>query len=330
MPIPIEIALFREKVVRDDAIKYVGDLLIRQRLVNEAVVGFGEEFLAAGSRVIDACAGPEGSWLASAKRGYRWIGNDVCLKFSETLRRTGATVVLSDFSQSPFRDGIVDGIFFIFALNNICNPIAAFHEASRMTNQNGVILEAEPGLSTWISKILLHSLLSESGSCQNYLQGRSFSSEIEGHFATRSYSEHDYANLVMQQTLGKSREEMASLAQDCVETTAKKSRVDYKFHEEVIKQYFTYLEQCSKQVGFNLAKAGILAIAPIPGRDVWEVSKPVKISTNTWLQDFIQARKWDRRENPVVSQLPTSMDKSPKRMVVPILCFKKNISEVNS
>lgn len=322
----IERALFREKVARDDSASYIGSLLVRQRLVNETVVSFGQEYLQLGGRVIDACAGPEGSWLASAKRGYEWVGNDICLKFSQILEGTGGKVVLADFAHAPFKEGVADGVFFIFALNNIYNPKAAFSEAFRITHERGVVIETEPGLSAWTSRILLHSLLTKDSNHEEYLQKRDFSSQVVSYFEEKPYTEHEYTDFIIRQTLGTTRGDLSDIARRSVASGTKKAKAHFRFHEEVTRLYFRNMEQATQQAGFKVVKAGILAIAQGRETGTWEVSHPVQVGTSGWLEQLSMARMWKRNQNPLLNNFPYSMDKVAKRIVVPILCLQKTSS----
>ena len=319
----IERELFREKVERDDSSNYVGNLLIRQRLINEAVLQFAKPFLPSGSQVIDACAGPEGSWLAAASRGYKWIGNDISLKFAEILKKTGASVVLSDFPHAPFKDKVTDGLFFIFALNNICNPRMAFAEAERITKDGGIIVEAEPGLSTWVTKILLHSILSRFPSSLHidYLNRMKFSVGVKDHFVDKPYSEEEYTDLVLERAVGKTATELLPLAESSIRTGTRKYRVHYEFHQAITRLYFEHLSAESQRSGFKLIKAGIMAMAQIPDR--WEVSSAVEVSTDSWLDQLMKVKNWRRGKHPLIDNFPVSMDTSAKRMVFPVLCMKK-------
>lgn len=319
----IEKELFREKVERDDSSVYVGNLLIRQRLINEAVLQFAEPFLPTGSRVVDACAGPEGSWLAAASRGYKWVGNDISFKFAKILKKTGANVVLSDFPHALFQGKIADGLFFVFALNNICNPRMAFVEAERVTKDGGIIVEAEPGLATWVTKILLHSILSRFPNFQHidYLNRMKFSSEVEDHFVDKPYSENEYTDLILERTTGKTATELLSLAESSICIGTRKHRVHYGFHQAITRLYFEHISAESQRAGFKLIKAGIMAMAQIPER--WEVSSAVEVSTDSWLDQLMKVKNWRRGKHPLIDSFPVSMDTSAKRMVFPVLCMKK-------
>lgn len=320
MSIDIERALFQEKVSRDDTTGYCGNLLIRQRLINQAVVQFGERLLPRGSRVIDACAGPEGSLLASSLKGYKWIGNDICVRFGETLSRTGAEVVLSDFAAAPFRDGVADGVFFIFALHNISNPKSALSEAARVTNNNGVVLVADPGISIWESKIILHWLLSKQLN-QADLNAMGLK-EIANFFAAKPYTEEDYSDFFTQRCLGKAREELLPIALSVMETKVKRDKV-YHFCNKLAQINYVFFEQSVLDAGFKLAKAGILAMVQFAQQTSWEVFGPIEVSENTWLQNLMEIRKWNRATNPFIGRFPETWDHAAKRIVLPIWCFKK-------
>lgn len=319
----IEGYLFHEKVQRDDASSYIGNLLVRQRLINERTFQFAEPFLPAGSLVIDACAGPEGSFLATTRRGHQWIGNDISHKFAGILKNEGASVVLSDFPNAPFCDRSADAVFFIFALNNICNPKMAFREAARITRNSGLAVVTEPGLSIWITKILFHSILSHTTdpSALNYLKRRKFSAEVEAYFADKPFSEHEYANFMLEGTIGITADILLPKVRDTIDLTKKRAKTYFGFHEALTEAYFENISEQSKQAGFKMVKTGILAVTQTSAG--WDVSQVAEIPTESWINQLIQIRKWQRDQTPLLNIFPTSMDRAAKRMVIPILCMKK-------
>ena len=319
----VEQSLLQEKIDRDDTGSYIGNLLIRQRLINEAVVKFADPLIPENARVIDACAGPEGSWLASARRGYSWIGNDVSQKFAQILSRTGANVVLSDFSSAPFKDNTADAIFFIFALNNICNPDQTFAEAARITKTKGIVVDTEPGLSIWVTNILLHAAASrypEEG-FSDYIKERPFSEEVLRHFAGKPYTEEEYTDLILRNTVNMGISDLLSIIRENYDSKSGKRRISFKFHEAFTRLYFDHILTSSQQAGFRLVKSGLLAIAQTSSE--WSVSPVVKVASDNWLNQLMQTRLWKREKDSIIDQFPAEMDHVAKRMVFPILCMEK-------
>lgn len=323
MVLDIEKYLFHEKVQRDDASSYIGNLLIRQRLINERTFQFAEPFLPAGSLIIDACAGPEGSFLATTRRGHQWVGNDISHKFAGILKNEGASVVLSDFPNAPFCDRSADAVFFIFALNNICNPKMAFKEAARVTKDDGLAIVTEPGLSIWITKILFHSILSRIAdpSVFDYLGKRKFSTEVAAYFADKPFSEHEYADFMLERTIGITANILLPKVKDTIDLTKKHAKAYFGFHETLTETYFENISEQSKQAGFKMVRTGILAVTQVTNG--WEVSQIAEVPAENWINQFIQIRKWQRDQTPQLNIFPSSMDKAAKRMVIPILCMQK-------
>lgn len=317
----LERYLQQEKIERDDTTAYVDGQLTRQRVINEAVIGFAEEFIPKESVVIDTCAGPEGSYLAATRREYRWFGNDISQRFSETLARTGANVVLSDFSKAPFKSACADATVFVFALNNICSPDTALAEAKRVTKPEGVIVEAEPGLSAWSGKIIFHSLLSENPDLAEAdpIRFNKAGEIIKRQFEGKPYTEHEFVDLLLRNTVHKTREELADKLRSLY-ATCPRYNVFFRFQQYLIENYFNRLDQTRRRLGLEIEKAGIL-VAGLVDKD-WLIPEIIEVSPEQWIQEVLAVRKWVVEDSPTVQKFPRSLDHSSKRVVAPVLCFK--------
>ena len=319
----IEQDLFREKVARDDISAYIGDLLVRQRLVNEKIFSFSENFLQPGATVIDACAGPEGSLLAGALHAYRWYGNEISERFAQNLKANGgeaASVTLADFLHSPYRAGFADAAYFIFAMNHLVRHQETIREAHRITNQRGLIVIADPGPTVWIANIFLKSLCDAEGlSMPNTLgRGRVFSEEISRFFAQKPYTAEQYVDYLTVHSLGKTREGMTELFYSVLKTSQRKKDISFDFQNALLRVYFEHLVATCQHQSLELQKTGILAI----GQDdhgEWIVAEPTRVGQARWIDDFMSTRQW---KGPLVEGLPHAIAHSAKRLVVPILCFR--------
>lgn len=244
MHVELQRYLQKEKIARNDAASYIGNQLIRQRLANESIMKFVDGFIPSNGIVLDTCAGPEGSYLAAMRRGYRWVGNDISKRFSETLNQTGANVTLSDFCNAPFRDSSADATLFILALNNICSPEAALSQAKRVTKKGGIIVEAEPGLSSWSGKIIFHSLLSENSRLQAKcnIQYKNYDRIINDQFQDKPYTEKEYVDLLLKNALYSTRqtmlEDLDSIFASSHGSKVERTKVFFRFQQHILHQYF--------------------------------------------------------------------------------------------
>ena len=318
----VGLALQGEKQTRDDTSRYVGELLVRQRLINTQVVSFSQELFARGSTVIDACAGPEGSFLSAALCGYRWTGNEIAYRFARNLKNSGAEqVVISDFADSPFGKEVVDGVFFIFALNNISYPNKALAEAGRVTKQNGGIVIADPGLTFWQTNILLCSVLPEEQTQR--MIGHNCCGKIRKYFEEKPYSLEEYCEFVLRHNLGMTQEELSKQVNKIVEENSlsrkREKRIVFYFHQEAVRAYYGNLAQLAIEQGFNIEKVGIMATArlPINGTEEWAVASPSVVDHAVWLEELVAAK-----EGKTVL-IPSDFLTSPCKLIFPVICFKK-------
>lgn len=324
MTVELESHLVRENCIRSDVVSYVGNQLIRQRKANEAIVGFAQDLIPPKALVIDACAGPEGSYLACARRGYRWIGNEISASFAQVLGQTGAQTVLSDFSKSPFRYGSSDATFIILALNNIYDLKGTLSEAKRATKVGGIIVEAEPGLSSWTGRVILHSLLSDNLRLQSsdYYGRRGSGKVIEQQFQDKPYSEHEYVDHLLENTMGQTRETMADELKTLI-TSLPRRKVFFNFQQAVVRRYFEYIDSIGKFLDLRIIKAGVMAMGQTHRGD-WIVTMPIQIPPEKWIQAVLEARKWQMRKSELVQQLPRSLDAASKRIILPVLCLNRD------
>lgn len=320
----IKQALLREKRERNDQSRYVGELLIRQREINSRVVNFAQEFLGEKARIIDACAGPEGSLLPSTLRGYRWFGNDISYKFAAHLKRTGApNIVISDFADCPYQNASFNGALFIFALNNISRTNKALSEASRLVESGGLTVVSDPGPTMWVTNILLHSLLDNDRRCSALIRNRVFAVGIPEYFASSEYTESDYADFVVKETLGLTKKDLKKSTRQLIRemTIGGKNlkSLPFYFQELIVKTYFDFVHKSAERAGFTLVKAGFMSTAKDQYNE-WPVSEPLQLSTQDWLDKFIWSRRYLRRAKP---NLPEVFYKSSRVITFPILCFRK-------
>lgn len=323
---PLEQAFCAEKQKRDDTSDYIGDLLARQRRVNYEVLAFSREFLPPESLVIDACAGPEGSLLPASLYGYSWIGNEISFRFAGNLKKTGADmVVISDFAQAPFQEGAADGVFFIFAINNILRPAEALAEAGRIVKENGTMVLAGPGPSFWQTNILLSSLLKgkETGLSKRIL-GDKCSRGIEQYFGNKPYSEEEYCQFFLEHNLGVTQERLQEVIEEIFrdngQTRQEEKRISFRFQQEVAALYYLHLVNLAAGEGFEITKVGLMAVARTsPTSKDWQVTSPKKVEVESWLELLMETRKGK------TDLLPPAVFSSQCKLIFPVICFRKPV-----
>lgn len=313
----VEVALLREKYQRSDQSEYIDGLLARQRLVNARVVNFSSRYIPRGGLVIDTCAGPEGSILPAALKGYRWVGNDLSVKFAQTLKESLAEeVVLSDFSRSPFKGEIADGIFMTFALNNIDRTVAPLSEANRVLKKGGILVVADPGPSTWVVKILLSVAADmESG----IPIGPKAREKVENHFATKDYTKDDYVNFYVVNKLGLTMDEFLNALRGIDSKDTK--LFEFEAARKVKTRYFENLISTAEDNGLLLVDQGIMAMAKTDEKQDWKVSDVLPVSEQDFLKEYFDTLKW---RGETAEQIGDAYKSASARVVVPVMCFKKD------
>lgn len=317
--------LLAEQRQRDDLSNYVGALLVRQRVVNHLVLQFAGDLIPPGGTIVDACAGPEGSFVASRLSNHGWVGNDLSHRFARNLKRTGADLVcISDFCDSPLKDGVADAVLFVFALNNVNNPEKALAEAVRVTKPDGSVIIADPGPSMWVSKILAQSVL---GQMDHVLKGEVYES-IPDYFETRPYSQENYANFELAYRLGMTREELQQYAQSTLRSNRneiplsqrERSSFGYGFHVQVVEGYYRNIERLVGNLGLEHAKTGI-GLAAQNKHEEWIVCDPIPTLPESWVDDVMSVRQ---RQNGLTHQFPIEALKKQRRLFFSILCLTKS------
>ncbi len=310
--------MLKEKIERDDSAKYRGDLLVRQRAINNAVASTIEGLLPKNALVIDACAGPEGSVLACSIRGWKWIGNDISPRFARDLRQSGArNVVVSNFPESPYADGSTDAVLFVFALNNICNTSASAEESKRITKEHGVVAIADPGPARWISSILTHQLINNQD-----LLNTTKRYEIDEYFRSKDYSEEEYVNTYCIECLGINPPDLAkiiNLFYAEVKNGKDRKRAEYSIHETVAKIYYRNIIDSFERNQFQLEKSYVAGTG-LNDSEWTTSSNPVAVENDRLLNELMEARSW---KGEITKDLPDSFGRSQSRIIFPILVFKK-------
>lgn len=310
--------LLGHNIQRDDASRYIGELLVRQRVVNRTVLDFSQEYLSLGSFVIDACAGPEGSLLPAAIYGYQWLGNEVTQRFASNLAKSGASrVVISDFSQSPYQSKIADAVFFIFALNNINDTPNALAEAARVTHDRGIVVASDPGPTISVARMVTHSLLGAERS-PIPLKGNAFERGVPEFFADKNFTADEYTDYLLERVFGVSRHELRGTALSIFGAAGKQSSHLYAFHSEIVRHYFNNLQREAQKAGFKLVKSGLTATGKKQSGE-WETANPILVDPSDWMDQLLLARR-NKNSETLFDQIGTAST----RLVYPILVFSKN------
>ncbi len=150
--------LDEQKARRGDVDDYAARLLLRQRVLNERAIAWSD-CVHEGTRVLDACAGPEGSLIAVTRRGGLWTGNEISQVTARYLEESGANVIVSSAERFDCEDSQFDFLAFIFALNNVQGTLNAFIEADRVLDDEGKMLICDPGPCLWQADLFLYTLL---------------------------------------------------------------------------------------------------------------------------------------------------------------------------
>lgn len=321
----IESYLSSQRVKRNDVGSYVGNLLIRQRLVNETVVAFVEDQIPTKGVVIDACAGPEGSLLAASLRGYQWFGNDISSRFSHNLAQSGAQgkIVLSDFENAPFQSESADAVLFIFALNNFSNPGKAMAEAARVVRPGGIVVEAETGITKAVSNSVLFGLGKRYNSwviSDVINQSKSFNGTRD-FFEELPYSPESYAEHVIRGSLGVETDQVVSETRGLLPRFRRSTQMSFFFYEYMQRKYFENIHQAAQRAGLNFVKVGFVAAGETQGS--WQVTTPLETTSAQVIEDIVD---WKKSSKRLTNQIPDwdSVASVENRLTFPILCYKKS------
>ncbi len=101
--------------------------------------------LGAGSRVLDLAAGTGDLCIDLSRAGLRAVSVDLSLGMLQA-DRSGAPRVQADILHLPVADASVDGVTCGFALRNLVNLPAFFHELGRVVRPGGRIALLDVGV----------------------------------------------------------------------------------------------------------------------------------------------------------------------------------------
>ncbi len=309
---------FRQKALERNGETYMG-VLARQNYLNNSVIDFISYLLPAGSILLDLCAGPRGSYEAALQRGYQWIGSDICTNFVRELKTSGADKVLqADCCRLPFPNASLEGVVFIFALNNITNPGHALQEASRVTKKGGIIVAADPGFSIWQTDIVLSCLVDPRTA--SAIIGQEKLRRIKDYFEKKEFSPQDYCDYLAN-LIGLKRSDLDNFISNLTDFYSdNKKRISFDFQQEVAKRYYQFVQETAKKNGLEIVKTGLIVTVGVgnEAKTDWVVFPPVEIDPNHWLDELIEART-----NKKPNLLSNNLCQSSCRLILPIICFRK-------
>ncbi len=269
---------------RVDVGEYTAKMLLRQRVVNEKIIDWAD-IVHPGTRVLDGCAGPEGSLLAAARRGGDWTGNEIARDTAEHLKSTGAKVLLSSADKFDCDDNSFDALVYIFAINNICATKNTFTEASRvLDSEGGEIVVSDPGLTFWVSDLVLYALCQDPRVPSEVLEvlgsSNRFASGIASYYERfPNVKPREYAEKTLEGLLGTDVEHAIAGLPAIVDFVKKSNngRLDFRklrrvFSEVLNGQYWVYVAECAKEAGFKLDKLGVLSASRLKDSMDWSVT----------------------------------------------------------
>lgn len=275
---------------RVDVGEYTAKMLLRQRVVNEKIIDWAD-MIHPGTRVLDGCAGPEGSLLAATRRGGDWTGNEIARDTAEHLKSTGAKVLLSSADRFDCADNSFDALVYVFAINNICATQNTFKEASRVLSEDsGEIVVSDPGLTFWVSDLVLHALCQDPRVPKEVVDvlGASvrFSSGIDDYYKRfPNVKPIEYAEKTLEGLLGTDVEHALAGLPAIVDFVKKNDngRLDFRkfrrvFSEVLNGQYWVYVAECAKEAGFKLDKLGIMSASRLKDSTDWNVTDVIDVN----------------------------------------------------
>lgn len=304
----VDMLLGAEKRHRDDASRYIDTNLVRQRQINEAVFAFADPFFGThpDGLVIDACAGPEGSYLATARRRLRWVGNDISTRFASVLRNTGASVVLSDFANAPYKSESASAVAFIYALENINRPAKAIDEAARILKPGGIAMYCEPGPCWFTASIIA-----------GHISGRNPKAVAE-FFSGKEYTQKEFVEFYVQNSLGV---ELNVFEADVLVSAnpAKSREVRKHTYSALMRRYFENIDRSLQRNDLGIMRVGILAAVNVGSN--WQVSGVFEVDTpNRWMAELWQAR---RMQGVLSGELSPIAKSSPQKNICPVIIAQK-------
>ncbi|MCL5666231.1 MAG: methyltransferase domain-containing protein [Patescibacteria group bacterium] len=336
---PQNFNLLKAKKERNDVEKYNAEFLFRQRVINEKVIDWSGS-VHPGTAVLDACAGPEGSFLAVSRRDGKWFGNEVSLKTASYLKNTGGDVVIGSADRFAFKEGAIDLVLFIFALNNIGNTREALSEAYRVLGPEGRALISDPGETRWATDLYMYFAL-KNGSLPPDLaailkKSTRFGQHIGAYYQKypeREEEEKHRIELYLKGLYNLSFQEIPSIIKQ-IYTDAKEKAKDIRasalsgyFHEELESKYWLLIVEAALSNGFKIEKLGIFSAyqtLKTPEDKEWQVGGvhgiPIPSNNNEIPKLILDIRNNNHELSRDIIHPGKSM---VKNVVSPVLLIKK-------
>lgn len=309
-----ENSLLRAKVARDDVVTYQRSLAARQRTINAHVLDFAADYLPSGALLLDGCAGPEGSKVVAAERGYGWVGADISFASTKALKSSETdNVVLSDATALPFAAKQFDAVLFTYALNNISNHERAVANAARVSSSNGTVMVTDPGPSMSMTNAVIASLVTERPYPMLDVQR---TIETLRTFAQQPYTVHEYVDTLLASDIGISRVTAhAALHDACDEVKPRDIR--YAMQLTLVEQHFRHLDEVARQEGLERVHTGV-CITGLQPDGSWQVSDVLPLQGNDWIGEFMTVRE---RPMDVFANLPESLTHAKTRISAPVVIY---------
>lgn len=325
-PTPVPRSL-EAKIQRDDVEKYKAEFLFRQRILNEKIVDWYGE-IKPDANVFDACAGPEGSYLAVSRRGGKWLGNEISLKTAAHLKETGANTVIGTADNLPLKQESIDLVLYVFALNNIENTEGALREAFRVLKSGGSILISDPGQTMWATDLYLYEAMKQDllpPNVKSLLEkSNRFKVEIPEYFVEHPERGNlDHVVFPLQALYGLNLQQAAEIVSAMDDPTSLKE-VRRDFHETLEGQYWAYIFEAADKLGLQFEKLGFVSANRSTTEEGWKVGDVVDVpipKTSTEFSEVVKAIRANKHE--VSEKLVQSGSKISQNIISPVVLLKK-------
>jgi ubiquinone/menaquinone biosynthesis C-methylase UbiE len=272
--------MFRPEA-RNDVERYVAEFLMRQRVVNQRVIDWAG-CIKPRDKVFDACAGPEGSLLATKLKLADWIGGEYSINTARHLKQTGGNVFVGDAKAIPLKSASIDCVVYIFALNNVQGSKVALQDASRVLKSGGHVVISDPGVTRWVTDIYL-------GFLQNQGKLGQELSDLVGKIGKRrdeireflnknpNFKNSEYQANAIQGLFGLGVVDIERLANEIYSDMAKKQNsvkfdeFSYKFRQVMNSWYWKNLLNSGMEAGLKVKKVGLLNVDQPVDHSDWKV-----------------------------------------------------------
>ncbi len=322
--------ILAEKINRNDLDKYTAEFLFRQRAVNEKVIEWSG-CVVESSSVLDACAGPEGSYLAVARRGAKWYGNEISLRTAGYLKGSGAETVIGSANAFPFKNDSMDLVVYIFALNNIEDTFGSLNEAKRVLKTNGSVLISDPGQTKWATDLYLYEAMQKDTLPPDLTsilaKSDRFKTQIPDFYSHKSnMTSEKFVSRFLQGLYGITLGDIPAIMAEAKLWGAKMNASQFgrEFHEIMEAKYWEHVASVAKVLNFNFKKVGVISASQRNNETDWNVGNVLDLAlpeTPKKLGEMVLALRNNR--HPTSEEVVMPGKKCSKNIIAPAVLFEK-------